>query len=96
MILWPLHRLPVESLAEVLGVILCQRLKARWKAAGSEKGDFGADGRPVHGRGVVRSTPGLYFLGLHFLYSMSSATLAGIERQLIVEQTPTDTLVEHG
>jgi putative flavoprotein involved in K+ transport len=33
---------------------------------------FGDDGQPVHARGVVESEPGLYFLGLVFLYSVSS------------------------
>jgi putative flavoprotein involved in K+ transport len=41
---------------------------------------FGPDGRPRHDRGVVASTPGLYFVGLHFLYSMTSATLVGVGR----------------
>jgi len=36
---------------------------------------FGEDGRPVHSRGVVESEPGLYFLGLVFLYSVSSDVL---------------------
>jgi len=38
------------------------------------------DGRPVHDRGVVHLVPGMYFVGLHFLYAMSSATLIGIGR----------------
>ena len=38
------------------------------------------DGLPRHERGVVASVPGLYFVGLHFLYSMTSATLMGIGR----------------
>jgi len=41
---------------------------------------FGEDGRPVHERGVVTNVPGMYFVGLHFLYSMSSATLIGVGR----------------
>jgi putative flavoprotein involved in K+ transport len=41
---------------------------------------FGTDGRPLHERGVVPSAPGMYFVGLHFLYSMSSATVMGIGR----------------
>lgn len=41
---------------------------------------FGEDGRPVHERGVVTKLPGMYFVGLHFLYSMSSATLIGVGR----------------
>lgn len=41
---------------------------------------FGEDGLPVHDRGVVAREPGLYFVGLHFLFAMSSATLIGIGR----------------
>jgi putative flavoprotein involved in K+ transport len=40
---------------------------------------FGQDGRPIHERGVSNA-PGLYFVGLHFLYSMTSATLTGVGR----------------
>jgi putative flavoprotein involved in K+ transport len=36
---------------------------------------FGDDGQPLHYRGVVESEPGLYFLGLVFLYSISSDVL---------------------
>ena len=41
---------------------------------------FDEDGRPKHERGVVHDVPGLYFVGLHFLYAMSSATLSGVAR----------------
>jgi putative flavoprotein involved in K+ transport len=41
---------------------------------------FGEDGRPQHDRGVVTKVPGLYFVGLHFLYAMTSATLTGVGR----------------
>jgi putative flavoprotein involved in K+ transport len=41
---------------------------------------FGEDGRPVHDRGMVSRVPGMYFVGLHFLYSMTSATLLGVGR----------------
>ena len=37
-------------------------------------------GDPVHERGVVASVPGIYFLGLQFLYSMTSATVTGVSR----------------
>jgi hypothetical protein len=37
-------------------------------------------GDPIHKEGIVPSVPGLYFVGLHFLYAMSSATLIGIGR----------------
>jgi putative flavoprotein involved in K+ transport len=35
---------------------------------------------PMHHRGVVASQPGLYFVGLYFLYAMSSGFLPGIDR----------------
>jgi putative flavoprotein involved in K+ transport len=38
---------------------------------------FDEDGQPRHYRGVVESEPGLYFLGLIFLYSFSSDVLPG-------------------
>jgi putative flavoprotein involved in K+ transport len=41
---------------------------------------LGPDGEPLHRRGVVDAAPGLYFLGLHFLFAMSSATLVGVSR----------------
>lgn len=41
---------------------------------------FGDDGRPMHERGVVTGVPGMYFVGLHFLYSMTSATVIGVGR----------------
>jgi putative flavoprotein involved in K+ transport len=41
---------------------------------------FGENGLPVHDRGVVRSQPGLYFVGLPFLYSVTSDVLPGVGR----------------
>ena len=38
------------------------------------------NGVPVHDRGIVESRPGLYFIGLRFLYSLSSALLGGVGR----------------
>jgi putative flavoprotein involved in K+ transport len=40
----------------------------------------GADGWPLERRGVVASVPGLYFLGLPFLYAFSSMLVAGAGR----------------
>jgi putative flavoprotein involved in K+ transport len=37
-------------------------------------------GFPIHNRGIVESRPGLYFIGLRFLYSLSSALLGGVGR----------------
>ena len=41
---------------------------------------FGDDDEPAHELGIVKKVPGLYFVGLHFLYSMTSATLMGVGR----------------
>ena len=41
---------------------------------------FDAKGEPMHDRGVVPNVPGLYFVGLHFLYAMTSANLLGVGR----------------
>lgn len=41
---------------------------------------FDEKGKPMHERGVVHREPGMYFVGLHFLYAMSSATLVGVGR----------------
>jgi putative flavoprotein involved in K+ transport len=41
---------------------------------------FGTDGEPQHERGISTSEPGLYFVGLHFLYSMTSDTITGMRR----------------
>lgn len=38
------------------------------------------NGLPIHDRGIVESCPGLYFVGLLFLYSLSSALLGGVGR----------------
>lgn len=41
---------------------------------------FGAAGEPLHERGIVATQPGLYFVGLHFLYAMTSDTVNGVGR----------------
>ncbi|MGH2701854.1 MAG: flavin-containing monooxygenase [Actinomycetota bacterium] len=41
---------------------------------------FGEGGLPIHDRGVVGSEPGLYFVGLFFLYSLSSVLIGGAGR----------------
>jgi putative flavoprotein involved in K+ transport len=37
-------------------------------------------GEPLHRSGVVHGTPGLYFVGLHFLHAMSSTMIHGVGR----------------
>jgi putative flavoprotein involved in K+ transport len=41
---------------------------------------FDDHGEPDHQAGIVDRVPGIYFVGLHFLYSMTSATLMGVGR----------------
>lgn len=41
---------------------------------------FDEDGEPMHDRGVVGSEPGLYFLGLYFLYALASQLVGGVAR----------------
>jgi putative flavoprotein involved in K+ transport len=41
---------------------------------------FGDDRKPRHDAGVVQSEPGLYFVGLQFLYAMSSSMIHGVGR----------------
>jgi len=41
---------------------------------------FADSGAPLHEGGVVTSQPGLYFVGLHFLYAFSSTMIHGVGR----------------
>jgi putative flavoprotein involved in K+ transport len=41
---------------------------------------FDEDGYPIHYRGVVEGEPGLYFVGLVFLYSLTSSLIGGVGR----------------
>jgi putative flavoprotein involved in K+ transport len=41
---------------------------------------FDANGEPRHERGIVGSEPGLFFVGLHFLYAFSSTMIHGVGR----------------
>jgi len=41
---------------------------------------FGENGQPVHRRGIVDAEPGIYFVGLLFLYALSSDVLPGVGR----------------
>ena len=43
-------------------------------------GGEAAPKEPVHDRGIVPSEPGLYFVGLFFLYGLTSSLLAGVGR----------------
>ncbi len=41
---------------------------------------FNVEGEPAHERGVAVGKPGLYFTGLHYLYSVSSGLIGGAKR----------------
>ena len=41
---------------------------------------FDDDGQPLHDRGVVSAEPGLYFLGLPFLFALTSSLVGGVGR----------------
>jgi putative flavoprotein involved in K+ transport len=41
---------------------------------------FDAQGNPKHDRGIAPGEPGLYFVGLHFLYAGSSSMIHGVGR----------------
>ena len=41
---------------------------------------FAKNGEPIHERGQVTNEPGLYFVGRHFLYAMSSTMIHGVGR----------------
>jgi putative flavoprotein involved in K+ transport len=41
---------------------------------------FDGHGKPVHTRGICAVEPGLCFVGLHFLYAMSSSMIHGVGR----------------
>lgn len=64
---------------DVANVIWCTGFRpafSSWIAAPI----FDGNGQPQHRRGVVSSEPGLYFVGLHFLYAMSSTMIHGVGR----------------
>jgi putative flavoprotein involved in K+ transport len=41
---------------------------------------FESSGEPRHGSGIADGEPGLYFVGLHFLHSLSSTMIHGVAR----------------
>jgi len=41
---------------------------------------FGERGVPMHDAGIVTQCQGMFFVGLHYLYAMSSATVVGVGR----------------
>ena len=60
---------------DVANVIWCTGYREDWGWVDAPV--FDTAGRPHQRRGVVESTPGLYFLGLEFLFAAASATVTG-------------------
>lgn len=65
---------------DVANVIWCTGFHPGFSWVDVPKLVYGADGEPVHERGVVPGEPGFYFVGLHFLYSFSSTMIHGVAR----------------
>jgi putative flavoprotein involved in K+ transport len=65
---------------QVANVVWCTGFEHDWSWI--DLPGIGAHG-PEHERGVVRGEPGLYLLGLHFLYSLSSAMIHGVGRDAV-------------
>jgi putative flavoprotein involved in K+ transport len=59
---------------------------------------FDADGEAKHDAGLVAGEPGFYFVGLHFLYAMSSTMIHGVGRdaERIVQVIAARTAEERG
>jgi putative flavoprotein involved in K+ transport len=72
---WPL--LEGDRLLQVANVVWCTGFEHDFSWI--DLPGVGRDG-PRHERGVVQDEPGLYLLGLHFLYSLSSAMIHGVGR----------------
>lgn len=64
---------------DVQNVIWCTGFRRDFSWIGTPF-DVDEDGYPVQYRGVVRSTPGLYFVGLLFLHSFTSMLIGGAGR----------------
>jgi len=65
---------------EVTNVIWCTGFHAGLSWIDVPTPIHGADDEPVHERGIVAGEPGLYFVGLHFLYALSSTMIHGVAR----------------
>ena len=68
---------------DVTNVIWCTGFHAGLSWMDLPKPIVGDDGEPAHERGIVPDEPGLYFVGLHFLYSLSSTMIHGVARDAV-------------
>ncbi len=73
-----LPRLADGRLLDVANVIWCTGFHPGFSWV--ELPIFEPSGEPRHSSGVVDEAPGLYFVGLHFLHSLSSAMIHGVSR----------------
>jgi hypothetical protein len=71
----PLTKKVSDSVFDVANVVWCTGFRTDFGWV--DLPVFDEAGNPRHVRGVVESEPGLYFLGLVFLYSFSSDVLPG-------------------
>jgi putative flavoprotein involved in K+ transport len=66
------------SVLEVANVVFCNGFRPDFSWL--ELPIFDEHGEPRHAGGIVEDAPGLYFVGLRFLYSYSSAMIHGVGR----------------
>jgi putative flavoprotein involved in K+ transport len=69
-----------QRLLQVANVIWCTGFRPDFSWIDLPVFDDGKPREPLHHRGIVTGEPGLYFLGLFFLYAMSSGFLRGVGR----------------
>ena len=74
-----LPRLADGSVPDVANVIWCTGYRPGF-SSWIELPVFDAKGQPCHEGGIIVDAPGLYFVGLHFLYALSSAMIHGVGR----------------
>ncbi len=67
-----------DRVLEVENIIWCTGFRSGFSWI--ELPVLGEREEPFHERGVVHKEPGLYFVGLHFLYAMTSSTITGMQR----------------
>jgi putative flavoprotein involved in K+ transport len=67
-----------DRVLDVANVIWCTGFEPGFSWI--DRGVFANNGDVLHERGIVPHEPGLYFVGLHFLYAATSATITGVGR----------------
>lgn len=65
---------------DVANVVWCTGFRHDYSWIGGPGLDVLSNGGPPPARGVVREQPGLYVVGLHFVYAMSSPMIHGVGR----------------